>query len=88
MAQVSMWRVVSSEARDSKEEKTREKGVDENAVREYTVAVENRRVVIVVARPKNLALSAEACRVCVPIVGGHPTTARSPMYSPRDTETA
>ena len=26
-------------------------------------------MVSVVARPKNLALSAEACRVCVPIVG-------------------
>ena len=75
MAQVSMWQVVSSEARDSKEEKTREKGVDENAVREYTVAVENRRVVILVARPKKFALSAEACGVCVPIVRRHLTTA-------------
>ena len=44
MAQVSMWQVVSSEARDSKEEKTREKGVDENAVREYTVAGWMRRM--------------------------------------------
>ena len=44
MAQVSMWQVVPSEARDSRRERQERRRGDENAVREYTVAGWMRRM--------------------------------------------